>query len=140
MEHFAALGATVFATDIADDFSGPATYQKFNLLDEDGLASAVSWIGEIKPDILFNNAAIFDMGSVLEADLEQYDRLFGVNVRAFYAVMQAAAKSMVANKQAGSIITKWAKKILSMRKTTYKLDTKKVKLSKKQLERQRALD
>lgn len=104
VEHFAALGATVFATDIADDFSGPATYQKFNLLDEDGLASAVSWIAEIKPDILFNNAAIFDMGSVLEADLDQYDRLFGVNVRAFYAVMQAAAKSMVANKQAGSII------------------------------------
>ncbi|MCL4121052.1 UNVERIFIED_CONTAM: hypothetical protein GTU68_031284 [Idotea baltica] len=44
------------------------------------------------------------MGSVLDADLAQYDRLFGVNVRAFYAVMQATAKSMVAKGQGGSII------------------------------------
>ena len=45
------------------------------------------------------------MGSVLDSgDLDQLDTLFGVNVRAFYAVMQASAKSMVANKQKGSII------------------------------------
>ena len=45
------------------------------------------------------------MGSVLDSgDLDQLDKLFGVNVRAFYAVMQASAKSMVANKQQGSII------------------------------------
>lgn len=103
--HFAALGATVYATDIADSFDGDATpYRAFNLLDDTGLQNACDWVAEIKPDILFNNAAIFDMGSVLEADLAQYDRLFGVNVRAFYAVMQAAAKSMVAHKQQGSII------------------------------------
>ena len=102
--HFAALGATVYATDIADTFDGPAIYAAFNLLDEQGLASCLEWITEIKPDVLFNNAAVFDMGSVLDADLAQFDRLFGVNVRAFYAVMQAAAKSMVANEQQGSII------------------------------------
>lgn len=102
--HFAALGATVFATDIADVFDGAATYQPFNLLDEQGLADCCAWIAEIKPDILFNNAAIFDMGSVLDADLDQYDRLFGVNVRAFYAVMQATAKSMVAADKPGSIV------------------------------------
>ncbi len=104
VEHFAALGAQVFATDIAETFEGPATYQRFNLLDDDGLAGCTDWIASIKPDILFNNAAIFDMGSVLDADLAQYDRLFGVNVRAFYAVMQATAKSMVAAGQGGSII------------------------------------
>jgi len=102
--HFAALGATVYATDIADSFDGEATYAQFNLLDEAGLKGCQDWIAEIKPDILFNNAAIFDMGSVLDADLAQYDRLFGVNVRAFYAVMQSTAKSMVANDQHGSII------------------------------------
>jgi D-sorbitol dehydrogenase (acceptor) len=104
VEHFAALGATVFATDIADSFVGPATYRKFNLLDDAGLSSVAEWIAEIKPDILFNNAAIFDMGSVLEADLVSFDRLFGVNVRGFYVVMQAAAKSMVAGGKPGSII------------------------------------
>lgn len=102
--HFAALGATVYATDIADTFDGPATYATFNLLDDQGLADCTAWIADIKPDVLFNNAALFDMGSILDADLAQYDRLFGVNVRAFYAVMQAAAKSMVANGQYGSII------------------------------------
>ena len=103
--HFAALGAKVYATDIAQTFEGPATYRRFNLLDDSDLAACGDWIAQIKPDILFNNAAIFGMGSVLEAgDLAQYDLLFGVNVRAFYAVMQAAAKSMVAHGQHGSII------------------------------------
>ena len=102
--HFVALGATVYATDIADSFDGPADYRKFDLLDEDGLSGCTDWIAEIKPDVLFNNAAIFDMGSVLDADLAQYDRLFGVNVRAFYAVMQGSAKSMVNEEKPGSII------------------------------------
>ena len=103
--HFAALGATVYATDIADSFDGDATtYRAFNLLDNAGLAAAQDWIADIQPDILFNNAAIFDMGSVLDADLDQFDRLFGVNVRAFYAVMQSTAKAMVAAGKSGSII------------------------------------
>lgn len=105
VKHFRALGATVYATDIADSFDGPATYQPFDLLDEDGLAACTTWIAQVKPDILFNNAALFGMGSVLDGgDLDQYDRLFGVNVRAFYAVMRAVAQSMVANDQQGSII------------------------------------
>ncbi len=102
--HFAALGATVYATDIADTFDGPATYVRHDLMDDAGLMDCTNWIADIKPDVLFNNAAVFDMGSILDADLAQYDRLFGVNVRAFYAVMQAVAKSMVANGQHGSII------------------------------------
>ena len=105
VEHFAAQGATVFATDIADRFDGPATYARFDLLDDADLQGCLDWIAEIKPDILFNNAALFAMGSVLDSgDLDQLDRLFGVNVRAFYAVMQASAKSMVAAGKPGAII------------------------------------
>ncbi|EET48071.1 SDR family oxidoreductase [Thalassobium sp. R2A62] len=102
--HFAAQGGTVYATDIVPRFNGPATYRAFDLLDAAGLEQCTQWVAEIKPDVVFNNAAIFDMGSVLDADLDQYDRLFGINVRAFYAVLQAASKSMVANGQHGSII------------------------------------
>lgn len=103
--HFAALGATVYATDIADSFDGAATYAKFDMASEDGLSALTDWITEIKPDILFNNAALFAMGSILEeGDLAQLDKLFGVNVRGFYAVMQACAKSMVAEGKPGSII------------------------------------
>lgn len=105
-EHFAALGAQVFATDISDEYSGGAevSYRGFDLLDRRGLSECLRWIAGIDPDVLFNNAAQFDMGSVLEADLAQFDKLFGVNVRAFYAVLQAAARSMVAAGRAGSII------------------------------------
>ena len=102
--HFAALGARVYATDIADHFDGNATYVPFDLLSDDGLAGAQTWIASIAPDVVFNNAALFDMGDVLTADLAQYDRLFGVNVRAFYAVMQASARAMVAARKPGSII------------------------------------
>ncbi|MGB7319279.1 MAG: SDR family oxidoreductase [Planktotalea sp.] len=105
VEHFAAMGATVYASDIADDFDGAATYVRFDLMDPKGLDDCLAWIAEIKPDVLFNNAALFAMGSILEeGDLQQLDRLFSVNVRAFYAVMQACAKSMVAHGQHGSII------------------------------------
>ncbi len=105
VEHFAALGAKVYATDVAEKFDGPATYRAFEMLDDASLSACLDWIGEIEPDILFNNAALFDMGSILEAgDLAQLDRLFGVNVRAFYAIMQAASKSMVSVGKAGSII------------------------------------
>ncbi|MGB0844164.1 MAG: SDR family oxidoreductase [Alphaproteobacteria bacterium] len=104
--HFLAMGATVYATDVNASYahSDVVTYQPFDLLDAQGLQDCVEWVDKIKPDVLFNNAALFDMGSVLEADLDQYDRLFGLNVRAMYALMQATAKSMVSNKQAGSII------------------------------------
>ena len=102
--HFAELGATVYATDIAETFDGSATYQPFNLLTRDGLDACCAWISDIKPDVLFNNAAIFDMGSVLDADLDQYDRIFGLNVKAFYAIMQATARAMKDAGKPGSII------------------------------------
>ncbi len=104
IEHFEKLGAVVYATDKQKSFSGSAVYKEFDLLDEKKLSSCLDWIAEIKPDVLFNNAAIFDMGSVIDASLVSFDRLFGINVRAFYAIMQAASKSMIAEKKLGSII------------------------------------
>lgn len=104
-EHFAALGARVVGTDLGPGGpNGLDDYQSYDLLDPAGLEACVKWVGETAPDVVFNNAALFDMGTVLEADLAQYDRLFGVNVRAFYAVMQAAAQAMVKSGKHGSII------------------------------------
>ena len=105
-EHFAALGARVLTTDLGDAFPGECetTHRAFDLLDPAGLAACCDWIAAEAPDVLFNNAGLFDMGSVLEADLDQYERLFGLNVRAMYAVMQATAKTLVAAGRPGSII------------------------------------
>jgi NAD(P)-dependent dehydrogenase (short-subunit alcohol dehydrogenase family) len=105
-EHFASLGARVLTTDLDSDSKsdGSSEYIAFDLLADKELKNCCEWIGDEKPDVVVNNAATFAMGSVLEADLNQYDRLFGLNVRAMYALLQAAAKAMVSNKTAGSII------------------------------------
>lgn len=105
-EHFADLGAQVLATDLGERFEGDAEveYRGFDLLDQQGLSGCIRWIEDRSPDVLLNNAALFDMGSVLDADLNQFDKLFGINVRAFFAVLQAAARSMRAANKRGSII------------------------------------
>jgi D-sorbitol dehydrogenase (acceptor) len=55
-------------------------------------------------DILFNNAAIFDMAPLLESDEAMYDKLFDVNVKAMFFVMQKVLLSMVAHKRRGAVI------------------------------------
>jgi D-sorbitol dehydrogenase (acceptor) len=51
-------------------------------------------------DILFNNAAIFDLAPLLESDEAMYDRLFAVNVRGMFFVMQKVLAHMVAQRTA----------------------------------------
>jgi D-sorbitol dehydrogenase (acceptor) len=46
-------------------------------------------------DILFNNAAIFDLAPLLDSDEAMYDRLFAVNVRGMFFVMQKVLAQMV---------------------------------------------
>lgn len=66
------------------------------------VAAARDTFGPI--DILFNNAAIFDMAPLLESNEDMYDRIFAVNVKGLFFVMQAVAASMVENKRNGAII------------------------------------
>src|SRR5579859_3846576 len=54
--------------------------------------------------ILFNNAALFDLAPLLESDEAMYDRLFAVNVRGMFFVMQKVLAQMVA--QHGKSATK----------------------------------
>ena len=44
---------------------------------------------------LINNAAIFDMAPLLESDEPSFDRLFAVNVKGLFFVMQAVLQQMV---------------------------------------------
>jgi NAD(P)-dependent dehydrogenase (short-subunit alcohol dehydrogenase family) len=55
-------------------------------------------------DVLFNNAAVFDLAPLLDADERSYQRIFDVNVKGLFFVMQAVLKRLVAAGQAGSII------------------------------------
>ena len=63
---------------------------------------AVERFGRI--DILFNNAALFDMRPLLDESWDVYDRLFAVNVKGMFFLMQAVAQRMVEQGHGGKII------------------------------------
>ena len=55
-------------------------------------------------DILVNNAGVFDMGPLLEATHESYQKVFAVNVEGLFFTLQAVAKVMVSQGRGGKII------------------------------------
>ncbi|WP_087023967.1 L-iditol 2-dehydrogenase [Thaumasiovibrio subtropicus] len=66
------------------------------------LAKTVSHFGQL--DILFNNAAIFNMGPILTSTEEEFRQLFNVNVEGMFFLMQGAAQIMVDAGRGGKII------------------------------------
>jgi len=66
------------------------------------VASTVERFGRI--DILFNNAALFDMRPILDESWDVFDRLFAVNVKGMFFLMQAVARHMVEQGRGGKII------------------------------------
>ena len=55
-------------------------------------------------DLLFNNAAVFDLAPLLDSDERMYQRLFDVNVKGMFFTMQAVLKALVAAGRPGSVI------------------------------------
>ncbi|RDK04832.1 L-iditol 2-dehydrogenase [Paraburkholderia lacunae] len=66
------------------------------------VASTLGRFGQI--DILFNNAALFDMRPLLDESWDVFDRLFAVNVKGMFFLMQAVARQMVEQGRGGKII------------------------------------
>jgi D-sorbitol dehydrogenase (acceptor) len=64
--------------------------------------NAASRFGTV--DVLFNNAAVFDLAPLLEASESSYERIFAVNVKGMFFVMQAVLSALVAAGKPGSII------------------------------------
>ena len=63
------------------------------------MARAADLFGHI--DILVNNAGIIDDAPFLELDVDDFDRVLGVNLRGAFLVAQAVAKTMVAGLEEG---------------------------------------
>jgi D-sorbitol dehydrogenase (acceptor) len=80
-----------FAADVAKAERAPA------LVDE-----AAQRFGTV--DLLFNNAAVFDMAPLLESDERMYERLFAVNVKGMFFTMQAVLAALVAAGRPGSVV------------------------------------
>ena len=55
-------------------------------------------------NVLFNNAAIFDMAPLLESNETMFDKLFAVNVKGAFFVMQKVLAQMVAQQRRGAVV------------------------------------
>jgi D-sorbitol dehydrogenase (acceptor) len=116
VRRYLAEGAKVVVADVKTKADLEATYAKedqssllllqADVTKKDGIESIVSStvqkFGRI--DILFNNAAVFDMRPLLDESWEIFDRVFAVNVKGMFFLMQAVAKQMVNQGGNGKII------------------------------------
>ena len=111
---YAAEGAHVVVADIeigkaeelAAELGGRALAVRLDVRDSASIANAISTtvakLGGI--DILVNNAAIFDMGPILEVSESSFDRQFAVNVKGLFFTLQGVAAEMVKQGRGGKII------------------------------------
>jgi len=104
-------GAHVLATDLvikekleAMKMGSDLACRTYDLGDDIQRDECLNWANEAAVNVLVNNAAIFDMAPLLEADLGQFDKLFALNVRAMFAMMQGVAKGLVSRSESGAII------------------------------------
>ena len=95
-------GANVAATALGDRAIGITMDVLDQASIDSGFEAAAEWGGGI--DILLNNAAVFDLGPIVEITRASYDRVFGVNVAGTLFPMQAAARRMIAQGRGGKII------------------------------------
>ena len=103
----ARAGAHVFIADInlekaerlAADLAG-AQALFLDVTSKDSIHAAADGIGELQ--ILVNNAGIGHVGSIVNTEPDEFDRLFDVNVRSVYLVTRAFLPSLIASR--GSIV------------------------------------
>ncbi len=70
------------------------------------LDDAESRFGPVQ--VLFNNAAVFDMAPLLESDESSFDKLFAVNVKGMFFVMQKTLARMVGHRLTGGAVINMA--------------------------------
>ena len=107
---YAQAGARCLCTDIQSSSADPdlpnSVYVASDIGDLDSIAELFAEceraFGGV--DILFNNAAVFDMAPLLQSDEEMYERIFRVNVKGMFFTMQRAAQMMVERSSGGKII------------------------------------
>ena len=103
----AAEGAQVLATDVntalLESYAGVANIKTatLNVLDKTAVHATVEGMARI--DVLFNCAGVVHNGSILQANDDEWDFAFNLNVRAQYWMIQAVLPKMLAH-SGGSII------------------------------------
>jgi len=118
-ERFGAAGATVLVGDVREEpkVQGPPTHEliedeggraefvRTDVSDPEDVRTLVEAAGEFGGvDVMVNNAGIFRGARLLDADPDDLDTLFGVNVRGTFVGCQAAARQMCERGVAGRIV------------------------------------
>jgi 2-keto-3-deoxy-L-fuconate dehydrogenase len=102
-EAFAREGARVIATDIRiDALAGrPFDVRRLDVRDRAAIDALAAELGAI--DVLFNCAGFVHAGAILEANEEEWDFAFDLNVKAMFRTIRAFLPAML-EKGGGSII------------------------------------
>jgi D-sorbitol dehydrogenase (acceptor) len=102
--------APVAAQALIDANHGRAQYLHADVSKLDDIDAAITAATEgLGPiDILFNNAAVFDLAPLLDSGEAMYDRLFAVNVKGAFFVMQKVLAQMASRGAKGSSVINMA--------------------------------
>ncbi len=114
---FAAEGASVLATDIAEDKLAPLAEsliatRHLDATDEEAIAILADDLGAI--DVLFNCAGFVYHGTILDVTPVEWDASFVLNVRSIYLTIRAFLPKMV-ERGSGASITNMSSTVSSIK-------------------------
>ena len=118
VEHFLAEGAIVCSTDkSADQLEGFAV--SADLTTDFGLQKLLESVSEEwgAPHIVVNNAGIYPSSFLLDMQIEDWDQIMGVNVRAPFALMRGFSLQMIREEIKGSFVNISSGAARKMRRT-----------------------
>jgi NAD(P)-dependent dehydrogenase (short-subunit alcohol dehydrogenase family) len=104
---FAAEGASVLATDIAEDKLAPLAdaliaTRRLDVTEDDMIAELAGELGPL--DVLFNCAGFVHHGTILDAEALDWDASFALNVRSMFVMIRAFLPKMLERGTGASII------------------------------------
>ncbi|QGG79901.1 SDR family oxidoreductase [Litorivicinus lipolyticus] len=100
-------GARVFGVDIQSQSAiedERLDYRQADLSQIPALEDVLQWVDAGRVNVLVNNAAVFDMGPLVDTDLDSMQRQFDINVRATFRLMQGVASQLIARQEPGRVI------------------------------------
>jgi 2-keto-3-deoxy-L-fuconate dehydrogenase len=104
---FAAEGASVLATDVAEEklislADALIATRRLDVTDDEAVAALAAELGPL--DVLFNCAGFVHHGTILDADPIEWDASFALNVRSMFMMIRAFLPKMLEHGSSASII------------------------------------
>jgi 3-oxoacyl-[acyl-carrier protein] reductase len=142
VETLHAAGATLCLTDSKTDaleaqaralgLGGDSFVKAADLTDEGSIVALAAEVGKRwgAADILVNNAGIYPSGFLLDTTTAEFDRIFGINLRAPFILTREIATQMVRKGVKGSIINISSGASRKMRRTVVPYCTSKTALDR----------